>query len=789
MKAVIMAGGEGTRLRPLTCDRPKPLVPVLGVPVMRHGIELLKKHGITEIYVTLQYMPAEIIRAFGDGSAMGVRLSYFTEEAPLGTAGSVKNAVGGLDEDFIVISGDALTDIDLSEVIRFHKEKNAEATLVLSEVERPLSYGIVITAPDGRVERFLEKPDWNEVYSNTANTGIYILSASVMRDIPSEEFCDFAKDVFPKILEQRRALYGFTAAGYWCDIGDVDAYLRCHRDALDGKVNLPLLRNADSVGICVEEGAKVGAKALIEPPAYLCKGSVIEDGAHVGPYSVIGKNSIMRGGSSMKHGILLEDVQLSGKAAVRGALLGDKVSAASGAQIYENAVIGSSSRLGQNCKVESGVKIWPNKNIEENAVVRNNLVWGAGVSAKLFSSGGVRGELNVDITPEMAVRLGAALGAMVSGGKVGISYDSQPACEMLMTAVCTGLSSAGIQVYRFGEQVLPITRSAVCFYGLDAGIHLNMRQENGAVYPEFSFVNAGGANFTRAEEKKLEGLFMREEFVRCDPDRIMSAVSVENYKDYYLRNMLNSLQSREIRRNLEIRTKSETVSGLLRSLLSELEKRVHVPQKEREFQAEIAENGETLTLYTMSGERVGSEQLLALFAVMLLRKLPESTIVLPLSASTELERLIKNNGGKVVYSKTSAADFMEQILAHGTREQFLLCFDALYAVVAILDFLNLHDVNFDTMVNKLPVFYKNEVEIDCPDEKKGDVIQKLLQMHKQDKTDMTEGIKIFRNDGWALVVPENSRQVCRIIIEGHSMEAATELTDIFTKEVKKLAKK
>lgn len=788
MKAVIMAGGEGTRLRPLTCDRPKPLVPVLGVPVMRHGIELLKKHGITEIYVTLQYLPAEIIRAFGDGSSMGVRLSYFTEDAPLGTAGSVKNAVGGLNEDFLVISGDALTDIDLTEVIRFHKEKKAEVTLVLSEVERPLAYGIVITAPDGRVERFLEKPDWNEVYSNTANTGIYVLSSSVLQDIPSGEFCDFAKDVFPKILEQRRALYGYTASGYWCDIGDIESYLRCHRDALDGKVELPLMCAAKAEGVYMEEGVSVGENALLEPPVYLCKGCRIENGAYVGPYSVIGKNSALLGGSSVKHGVLMEDVHLSGKAAVRGALLGDRVSAASGVQIYENAVIGSLSKLGRGSKVEAGVKIWPNKNIEENSVVRNNLVWGAGVSSKLFSSGGVRGELNVDITPEKAVRLGAALGAM-AGGKVGISYDSQPACEMLMTAVCTGLSSAGIQVYCFGEQVLPITRSAVCFYGLDAGVHLNMRQEDGADYPEFSFMNASGANFTRSEEKKLEGLFMREEFVRCGPERIKAVIPVENYKEYYLRSMLNSLQSSEIRRNLEIRTKSETVSGLLKSLLSELEKRVYTPQKEREFRAEIAENGETLTLYTMQGERVGSEQLLALFAVMLLKKQPESTVVLPLSASTELERLIKNNGGKVVYSKTSAPDFMEQILAHGTREQFLLCFDALYAVLAILDFLNLYDVDFDIMVNKLPVFYKNEVEVECPDEKKGVVIQKLLQLHQKDKTDLTEGIKIYQNDGWALIVPENNKQICRVIIEGHSMEAASELTDIFTNEVKKLAKK
>src|SRR5215203_4138527 len=208
MKAVIMAGGQGTRLRPLTSDQPKPMIPIVNLPCMEHIVELLKRHGFTDIAVTLQFLPDEIRDYFGDGSDWGVNMSYSVEDAPAGTAGSVKMAeqqLGLEGERLLIISGDALTDADLSRLVEFHEEKGSEATMVLKSVENPLDFGIVITEEDGRISRFLEKPAWGQVFSDTVNTGIYLLEPSATSEIPDPEEgeYDFSKELFPKLLDAR----------------------------------------------------------------------------------------------------------------------------------------------------------------------------------------------------------------------------------------------------------------------------------------------------------------------------------------------------------------------------------------------------------------------------------------------------------------------------------------------------------------------------------------------------------------------------------------------------------
>jgi mannose-1-phosphate guanylyltransferase/phosphomannomutase len=208
MKAIIMAGGEGSRLRPLTCTIPKPLVPILNRPVMEYAIELLKRNQIKEIGVTLQYLPQEIENWFGDGREWNISLTYFTETNPLGTAGSVKNAESFLDDTFIVISGDALTDFDLQKAIDFHKKKKALVTLILTSVNNPLEYGVVLTHKDGSIDRFLEKPGWGEVFSDQVNTGIYIIEPDVLEYIPSDKPYDFSKDLFPALLHKDLPLFG-----------------------------------------------------------------------------------------------------------------------------------------------------------------------------------------------------------------------------------------------------------------------------------------------------------------------------------------------------------------------------------------------------------------------------------------------------------------------------------------------------------------------------------------------------------------------------------------------------
>src|SRR6202048_3266287 len=226
-----MAGGEGTRLRPMTANQPKPMLPVVNRPIMEHVLRLVKRHGFTETVVTVQFLASLVRNYFGDGEDVGLSLQYATEEAPLGTAGSVRNAQDALrDEPFLVISGDALTDIDLSELVKFHKRNGALVTVALSRKPDPLEFGIVITGEDGRIQRFLEKPTWGQVFSDTVNTGIYVMEPEVLADVPAGEACDWSGDVFPRLLERGAPLYGWVGDGYWEDVGTHESYLKAQAD-------------------------------------------------------------------------------------------------------------------------------------------------------------------------------------------------------------------------------------------------------------------------------------------------------------------------------------------------------------------------------------------------------------------------------------------------------------------------------------------------------------------------------------------------------------------------------
>src|SRR6266571_7481044 len=259
MQAVVMAGGEGSRLRPLTINRPKPMVPIVDKPCLGHIFELLKRHGIEESFVTLQYLASVIQDSYGDGGGIGMRLRYSVEETPLGTGGSVRQIVPDLDGTFLVISGDALTDIDLSKVIAFHRERNAAVTLTLVHVPNPLEYGVVITGEDGRITKFLEKPSWGEVFSDTINTGIYVIEPRVLERYKVGEAFDFSKDLFPQLLTDGEPLFGYVASGYWTDVGSIPEYARANADVLLGKVK------AGSLGREILPGVFASGEVEIDP--------------------------------------------------------------------------------------------------------------------------------------------------------------------------------------------------------------------------------------------------------------------------------------------------------------------------------------------------------------------------------------------------------------------------------------------------------------------------------------------------------------------------------------------
>ena len=269
MKAVVMAGGEGTRLRPLTSNQPKPMVPIVGKPCMEHILELLRAHGFEDVIVTVAFLPQAIRSYFGDGASLGLNIQYSVEESPLGTAGSVRLASDALDDTFLVISGDALCDIDLKKIVEQHQEKGAAVTIGLKSVENPLEFGIVVTDEDGKVERFLEKPSWGQVFSDTINTGIYVLEPEVLKHVPTDRPYDFAKELFPLLLEMGRPIYGYVCEGYWQDIGNLDQYRQANFDALDERVrlNVPGLKIRGDVWI--GEGVEIDDVEGVEGPAFI----------------------------------------------------------------------------------------------------------------------------------------------------------------------------------------------------------------------------------------------------------------------------------------------------------------------------------------------------------------------------------------------------------------------------------------------------------------------------------------------------------------------------------------
>ena len=304
MKAVIMAGGEGTRLRPLTSNLPKPMMPLANRPMMEHIVNLLKDHGFDDIVVTVAFLPQAIRTYFGDGESLGLEMDYSIEEQPLGTAGSVGLAKERLTDTFLVISGDALCDVDLTALVEAHRAKGAAVTIGLKSVDNPLEFGIVVTDDDGRVERFLEKPSWGQVFSDTINTGIYVLEPEVLRHVPDDRPYDFSKELFPHLLEMGRPIYGHVLDGYWQDVGTLEQYRQANFDALDGAVQLEIPGLRLRGNVWVSEDVDIDQLEPVVGPAFIGVNSRIADAASVGAYSVLTRGVIVREGARVTRTVI-----------------------------------------------------------------------------------------------------------------------------------------------------------------------------------------------------------------------------------------------------------------------------------------------------------------------------------------------------------------------------------------------------------------------------------------------------------------------------------------------------
>ncbi|MGH9046522.1 MAG: sugar phosphate nucleotidyltransferase, partial [Acidimicrobiales bacterium] len=447
MKAVIMAGGEGTRLRPLTSNQPKPMLPLANRPLMEHVVLLLRQHGFEEIVVTVAFMANQVRSYFGDGSELGVKMVYATEATPLGTAGSVLNAREELDERFLVISGDVLTDVDLGKVVAFHEEKQALATLGLYSVPNPLEFGIVITSDDGAIERFLEKPTWGQVFSDTINTGIYVLEPEIFDYIPPEGASDFSGDVFPAALEAGRPIFGYVTGGYWEDVGTTEAYLKAHNDVLDQKVAVEMEGFPLRPGVWLGKGSTLDPSALVEGPALIGDNCTVGPGAVLGQYTTLGDNVRIADAAEVRRSTIGDNCYVGAGARVEGSAVARACNLRRGARLEPGAVLGESCIIGAGAEVRAGVKVYPFKTVEAGALVNSSIVWESKGTGSLFGRDGVRGIANVDISPELAVRLSMAwVSTLGRGASITASRDTSRTARMLKRAIMVGCNSAGVNV-------------------------------------------------------------------------------------------------------------------------------------------------------------------------------------------------------------------------------------------------------------------------------------------------------------------------------------------------------
>jgi len=403
MYGVIMAGGEGTRLRPLTQNMPKPMVPIAGKPALGRIVELLAKNGIRRAAVTTMYLP-EQIEAFCAGGYAGVELRCFREGKPLGTAGSVRNTLEFLREDeeddsFLIISGDAVCDFDLTEAIAAHRKTGADATLLLAEKNPPNEYGVVLCEKNGRIRDFLEKPGITQTYGNTVNTGIYLIRRSVLETIPPDTFWDFGRDVFPRMLDNGMALYGFTPRGSWCDMGDLSTFYECSR------------RIAREEGTLTPGGSWIGRDCRVGPNASL-QNCILLDGVTVG-----------------EHCVLEEAILCSGTVVE------------SHARIKSGSVVGENTVIGESAVVESGVKIAANCEIGKGAHIMEDVFFGQR-KADWFGEGGLVIDSD-QMTGELAVRIGSALSAAAKRGRIGVMCANSVRSRCVKESILCGAAFAG----------------------------------------------------------------------------------------------------------------------------------------------------------------------------------------------------------------------------------------------------------------------------------------------------------------------------------------------------------
>jgi mannose-1-phosphate guanylyltransferase/phosphomannomutase len=833
MKAVIMAGGFGTRLRPLTMNIPKPMVPIVNIPIMHRIITLLKKNGITDIVALVYYQPDVIMNYFKDGKDFGVNITYVRAEADFGTAGSVKNAENFIGEDeFLVISGDVLTDIDLSKAIEYHHDKKSKATIVITRVKNPLPYGIVIVRDSGEIIRFLEKPSWGEVFSDTINTGIYVLDPSVLEFIPYKQEFDFSKNLFPLLLEKKFPFYGYIAESYWRDIGTLNDYLEAHLDCLAGLVEIEIkgerIETPKGV-IYVGENVEVADYDRFEGVVVIGNNTRIGKKAKI-INSVIGSFCEIEDECEIIDSVIWDRTRIKRRAKLTLDVIGYDNFIGEGAEINENVFISDRCTIGNSAKLLPNIKLWPLKVVEDGSILSKSLVWEDKWLSELFTEARVSGISNIEMTPEFGAKLGAAFGALLGQGKtVIVSRDADNVSRMMNRALICGLISAGLNVDDIRIASIPMVRHELRSGRYAGGLHVRKSPVD-KNQTDIIFFDSNGMDLPVGKAKAIERLFFGEDFPRVPHDKVGTINFPVRTIEGYVEKFLSALNIDAIRKQsfkIALDYSNGVAVTVLPNILGQLGCQVislnayleptKLTRSDEEFKKAVDELSQIVTsircdvgfmlnpgaeriwLIDERGKLLSDNRLLSivtkLFLTVNAKKVKK--IAVPISASLEVDLIASEYGVEVVRTKNSHYGMMEAVLKDpeikfvgGTKggfifPEFLFASDGMFAISKILELMALTELKIGEIEEKLPKLCLKRLSIPCPRDLKGKVMRYATLESEKFKRQLIDGVKIFFDDlTWILILPDRQRSEVHLFVESDDEKMVDKLIAEYSEKVK-----
>jgi mannose-1-phosphate guanylyltransferase/phosphomannomutase len=806
------------------------MVPVANKPILYHIINLLKKYDFLDLTMMLYYRPEIITNYFEDGKNFGVNIKYIRPESDLGTAGSVKYAGQNIKDTFLVISADVLTDFDLKKAVDFHRSKKSLATMVLTRVNNPLQFGVVITSKDGKIERFLEKPSWGELFSDTINTGIYILEPAVFDYVPKDISFDFSKDLFPVLLKKNIDLYGYIADGYWKDIGSHDEYRFVHYDILDRKVKIDISGKQVKIGlkeIIVGENVSLGNNIDVDGQVILGDNIVVADDT-VLSRSIIGDNTKIWQGSEILGSVLWNNVTVGQESRIKENVIGTSTKIGDRVVIQVGTVIANECIIGNDAVVRTNLRIWPHKVISAGAILSSSLVWGEKWNKALFNAYGISGLGNIEITPEFAAKIGSAYGAYVGEGSyILVSRDEHPAARMIERGIISGLLSAGIEVGDLRGLPIPVVRYEIGNEGEAGGMYIRQSPRD-AMAVDIKFFNNKGADISINQEKAIEQLFFREDFKRTNMDSVGKITVPPRALDYYRTGYLDAINEEIIKKSkykIVIDYAHSSSSMIFPAILGDLDVNVvalnafiNSSKNTKSFE-EFAKSLNQLsdivtTLKANAGFLIdsGSEKvflvnekgailrddvamLVVSYLVMRVNKGKNVVIAVPINATSTIDNLAKQFGIRVKRTATSSRNIMtyeedsEVVLICDSMGGFIFpefqnAFDAMYAIGKIMEMMSQEDLSLSSISKEIPYFDVLHTTVSCSWDKKGQTMRRALEEVKDKKHELVDGVKVYVNGGWVLFVPDPDEALFHIWAESKDKTTTLGLLEIYSEKIK-----